>query len=191
MFVPFCRLQDVCPFVFKRGWYWEGLACVLVLCPDERTLRCHLVLAVYSSCDHAAPRPVRTRQSCSGEVPTRPKLVLLPEATVRNEYRHGLPSVYLQDGLRSAQDFVHEGQHNVHPDHCGIEKYVSQGHKKHCRRRSGGGRTTCTSVIAAKRTTTTGRSAGTYQLSRAVKSMHCPHGVNTHNQPLILVITGD
>ena len=39
-----------------------------------------------------------------------------------------------------------------------------------CRRRSGGGRTTCTGVIAANRTTTTGRSTGTYQLSRAVRS---------------------
>ena len=52
------------------------------------------------------------------------------------------------------------------PPHTWIESHFWH----QCRRRSGGGRTTCTSVIAAKRTTTTGRSAGTYQLSRAVKS---------------------
>ena len=39
-----------------------------------------------------------------------------------------------------------------------------------CRRWSGGRRTTFTGVIAANRTTSTGRSAGTYQLSRAVRS---------------------
>ena len=116
-----CRLQDVRPFVFKRGWYWEGLPCVLVLRPHEGTLRCHLVLAIHSSGDHAAPRPIRTEQPCAREVPARPKLVLLPEATVRNEYRHRLPSLHLQDRLGSAQDSVHEGQHNVHPDHCGIK----------------------------------------------------------------------
>ena len=44
------------------------------------------------------------------------------------------------------------------------------GYWLHCRRRSGGGRTTCTGMIAANRTTTTGRSTGTYQLSRAVRS---------------------
>ena len=115
-----CRLQDVRPFVFKRGWYWEGLPCVLVLRSDERTFRCHLVLAVHSSGDHAAPRPIRTEQPCTGEVPARSKLILLPEATIRDEYCHWLPSVHLQDGLGSAQDFVHEGQHDVHPDYCGI-----------------------------------------------------------------------
>ena len=124
MFVPICRLQDVCPFIFKRGWYWEGLACVLVLRRDERTLRCHLVLAVHSSGDHAAPRPIRTEQPCAGDVPTRSRLVLLPEATVRDEHRHGMPSVHLQDRFGSAQDFVHEGQHDVHPDYCGIKMFL-------------------------------------------------------------------
>ena len=124
MFVPFCRLQDVRPFVFKRGWDWERFACVTVLCSDERTLRPHLVLAVHSSCDHVAPRSIRTRKSCAGEVPARPKLILLSEATVRDEYCHWLPSVHLQDGLGTSQDFVHEGQHDVHPDYCGIARHV-------------------------------------------------------------------
>ena len=119
-----CRLQDVRPFVFKRGWYWEGLPCVLVLRPHEGTLRCHLVLAVHSSGDHAAPRPIWARKSCAGEVPTRPKLILLPEATVRDEYCHWLPSLHLQDRLGTSQDSVHEGQHDVHPYYCGINHQV-------------------------------------------------------------------
>ena len=56
--------------------------------------------------------------------------------------------------------------HQTRPPHTWIESHFW----RQCRRRSGGGRTTCTGVIAANRTTTTGRSTGTYQLSRAVRS---------------------
>ena len=56
--------------------------------------------------------------------------------------------------------------HQTRPPHTWIESHFWH----QCRRRSGGGRMTCIGVIAATRTTTTGRSAGTYQLSRAVRS---------------------
>ena len=52
------------------------------------------------------------------------------------------------------------------PPHTWIESHFWH----QCRRRSGGGRTTYIDVIVATWTTTAGRSAGTYQQSRAAKS---------------------
>ena len=68
---------------------------------------------------------------------------------------------------RGAQNALNRWPSSPWPGPCSS---LAWPHGIHCRRRSGGGRTTYIDVIAATWTTTTGRSAGTYQLSRAAKS---------------------
>ena len=90
--------------------------------------------------------------------------------------RPGLNSVKLRGDIHRSVANIMKNQGNHLPELCTVTIRNQHDNRircevvlTYCHRRSGGGRMVCIGVIAATRTITTGPSAGTYQLSRAVR----------------------
>ena len=118
------RLQDVCPSVSERGRHWQRQPCVPILRADERTFRSHPILAVHPSSDHVVVGPVGGRQPCPRKVQARPEFFFFSTAPLRDEHRHWLPSLHLQERPGTSQDAIHEGKYHVHSDHCRMTSRV-------------------------------------------------------------------
>ena len=119
----------MCPFVSEWGWNWQRQPYVPILRADERPFRCHPVLAIHPSSNHVVVGPVRGRQPCPRKVQARPQFFFFSTAPLRDEHRHWLPSLHLQERPGTSQDAIHEGKYHVHSDHCRITLRV--GNSEH------------------------------------------------------------